>query len=482
MKGMTLNRLKIDFKPHYFASQRGARVLLGGGAFILLSALLMGCSGSGGTKGTDLQGDGRISEVFDTGSGANKVVRGITPSSDGRLLYVYGDFDQFNDATHRGLVRLKEDGSVDDTFDIGEGFEEFSTSLGLVHKVIFDPSDSDRLYVAGGFGSVSGDNNLTNGIIRLNTSGSIDPTFDTDDPCNASDEGNGVETGFIAYDMTADTNDDSSIYVVGNFRSYQGSGIRRMVRVLVNGQPDGFPGCSGNRPVFEIKDKFKRTDNHPRRVLVRSNGKILLAGGFRFFGNNATDVDPSNTDKFVGSFFQLTKDGDRDPDFNIVPPGATAQDDISFGKKALNADMIFDMAFADDESGDVFVAGDFNRYKGETGYHNIIRIDPTGEAVNTFNTEQIDGHIYAVLPMGDHVYVGGNFTLIGNTPRNRIARFHLDGRLDESFNPGSGFDAPVRQIVRVKNSTYIYAVGNFATYRGESVGGIARINANGVRD
>jgi len=117
-----------------------------------------------------LNQDGSVDTAFMSGytgtnAGPNDSVRAILVQPDGKIL-VGGSFTQFNAAPFSHLVRLNADGSIDTTFNVGAGTD--NTVLGLA-------LDSQaRILVVGEFGRASGV--TRNGITRLNTDGTVDPT------------------------------------------------------------------------------------------------------------------------------------------------------------------------------------------------------------------------------------------------------------------------------------------------------------------
>jgi uncharacterized delta-60 repeat protein len=86
-------------------------------------------------------------------------VRAIARQSDGKIL-VGGNFNSFNGSSQNGLIRLNSDGSKDNSFDILSGFA-FGGVLGLSIQ------NDDKLLVGGQFGSYRGQF-IYNKLIRLN--------------------------------------------------------------------------------------------------------------------------------------------------------------------------------------------------------------------------------------------------------------------------------------------------------------------------
>jgi uncharacterized delta-60 repeat protein len=79
-----------------------------------------------------------------------------------------GVFTNYNDTTVSNIVRLNSNGTFDPTFNSGTGFNN------NVYKIIYH-QNIDKLIVAGRFTSYNSSN--SNYIIRLNSDGTIDSTF-----------------------------------------------------------------------------------------------------------------------------------------------------------------------------------------------------------------------------------------------------------------------------------------------------------------
>jgi uncharacterized delta-60 repeat protein len=111
--------------------------------------------------------------------------------------------------------------------------------------------------------------------------------------------------------------------------------------------------------------------------------------------------------------------------------------------------------------------------------------DPT---FNTFDDgtfgdgSGFDNIVYATSVQADgKIIVGGNFTSINGTDRNRITRLHPDGTVDTGFNPGTGFNSTVRSI-SIQADGKIIVVGDFNSFNGTPRNRITRLNADGSLD
>jgi uncharacterized delta-60 repeat protein len=128
--------------------------------------------------------------------------------SDGKIVII-GGFDRFNTISRRYIARINTDGTLDTTFVVGTGF--FTTSDGFTDSLSTSSmilQNDGKVIVCGRFISYNGFS--SRGIIRLNSDGSVDTTFN-------------VGTGF---DLKVDRiymTSDGKIHAVGDFRSYNGN-------------------------------------------------------------------------------------------------------------------------------------------------------------------------------------------------------------------------------------------------------------------
>ncbi|PYL84674.1 MAG: hypothetical protein DMF23_05515 [Verrucomicrobia bacterium] len=111
--------------------------------------------------------DGSLDTSFDPGTGADGEIIAAVLQSDGRII-VAGRFTSFNGFTHNGICRLNADGSVDQTFGLGNGINNAALALAL--------QSDGRIIVGGQFSQID----LTQrfNLARLNNDGSVDLSFD----------------------------------------------------------------------------------------------------------------------------------------------------------------------------------------------------------------------------------------------------------------------------------------------------------------
>ncbi len=114
----------------------------------------------------------------------------------------------------------------------------------------------------------------------------------------------------------------------------------------------------------------------------------------------------------------------------------------------------------------------------------IARLNANGSLDKTFlptGTGFNDAITAIVIQSDGKPVVAGKFTSYNGTAAPRIARLNLDGSLDTSFAPTSGFDATVNDLA-IQSDDKIVAVGEFATFNGTARVVLARVNTNGTLD
>ena len=133
---------------------------------------------------------------------------------------------------------------------------------------------------------------------------------------------------------------------------------------------------------------------------------------------------------------------------------------------------------------DAFAApGDVDAdYASVTAIGRIARYSAVGALEAGYPTGSgFNGTVRALVRQADgKMIVGGDFTAYNGTARNRIARLNADGTLDGTFDPGTGFDEDVYDLVL--DGTDVYVGGLFTSFNGTERNYIARLNTNGTLD
>ena len=161
-----------------------------------------------------LNDNASLDNSFSAGNGFNQLVRSIKIQTDGKLI-VGGGFTTYDGVTSNRIVRINSNGSLDSTFNIGSGFNNTVESIAIQ----FD----GKILIGGNFNTYNGVS--VGALVRLNTDGTIDSTFNT---------GSGP-SGFI-FSIVIDSS--NKILIGGNFGSYNGVNIRSFARINSDGSLD----------------------------------------------------------------------------------------------------------------------------------------------------------------------------------------------------------------------------------------------------
>src|SRR5881227_279232 len=376
--------------------------------------------------------NGSLDTGFNPGSGADAEITAAVLQPDGRIV-VAGRFTSFNGVMHNRVCRLNADGSVDQTFGLGNGINNAALALAL--------QSDGRIIVGGQFSQID----LTQrfNLARLNNDGSVDLSFDP---------GNGPNGDVNAIVIQP----DGRIVIGGTFIGYNGFARGGVARVLGNGALD---------PSF---DSGVGTGGNVFALALQHNGQIVLGGRFvqysginrtfiaRVFGDGSLDfgfnpvpnswvqslaVEPDDR-ILVGGFFtgingfgcnriaRLNTNGSVDLTFD---PGAGCVG-------ALTNDQTQVRSIALQQFGRILAGGIFTSYDNQLR-DNIVRLfDNAAPAAYDFNQDGKPDYVLfnavthqtAVWYLNNNVFVGSAFgpTLPADWKVVGVADFDRDGRPD----------------------------------------------------
>jgi uncharacterized delta-60 repeat protein len=419
-----------------------------------------------------LNSDGTRDNTFNMGSGftTNGTVYALHLQPDGKIM-VGGIFTSYNGTTANYIVRLNPNGSIDNTFNTGTGFNN------TVYCI--DRQVDGKYVVAGNFTSINGDT-LYKRIVRLNANGNIDASFVPG-------------AGFNNIVTRAHVQNDGKIVAVGFFTAYDVNNAFRIIRLNSTGSVDG---------TFNAGGGFNSNVND---LLIQPDGKIFATGNFTTYkgvssvrivkidstGSKDASFNPGaglnlscnavfadfNNKVFVGGTFTQADSFAR---FRLVRFLSTGKiDQTFFTESKLNNQTYVSEA---QSTGKVIVGGSFTRYNSYMA-NRIVRLNSDGSIDTTFKSGTGANSIIRTIKIlsNDKILIGGDFTSYNGKAYNRIARLNSDGTLDTTFSVGTGASASVYSIA-VTTQGKIYLGGNFVLYNGDSVFRIVRLNSNGSRD
>lgn len=128
-----------------------------------------------------------------------------------------------------------------------------------------------------------------------------------------------------------------------------------------------------------------------------------------------------------------------------------------------------------DDVGRTYVAGSFDMVGPKLGHGLATTLGGAGAPIAGF--PDINGTVLAAIPDGlGGWFIGGDFTYVGGTSRNRLAHIGADRTLDASWNPSA--NSTVRALVLANGS--LFAGGSFTQVGGVAHTRLAKISATGA--
>jgi len=453
-----------------------------GGAFTRFNGLAFGglvrVLPGGAPDPTFQIGEGAKGGVWNALDSAGEVFA-LAQQPDGKLI-VGGLFTSFGGVPRNALVRLAPDGSVDlgfeaalDNFAAGQG----GPALGFVRALALQPDG--KLLVGGTFPGVDGVERPN--LARLLANGDLDPTYFTFGP--------GPNFGVKALALHS----SGFAYAAGDFGSFDGAIVNRMVRVT----PDGFRDPNYVAPFNAL---------FPEALAVRPDLSVLVAGVTssawnpslgpaslqRQVSSGAIDagfgpgpgplearalVQQPDGKWVVAGWFGA---GPGAPATNIARLDANGVPDLGFTARAGGIEPA--QAVGLQQDGRILLAGAQPRYDGR-GPKFLTRIEASGALDGSYNLGRgVDGRAWSVVEQPDgKLLLGGEFAQVDGELRRGVARVLSSGELDASFDPGEGADAVVLGVALAPDGD-VYIGGEFEHVDGQQRRRIARLNADGSLD
>ena len=299
----------------------------------------------------------------------------IARQPDGQIL-IGGDFSSVAGMPRSRIARLNDDGTLDTTFHPGLGANS------TVSSMVLQP---DGKLVAGG-PFTNFDGTVCRGIVRLNSTGTIDSSFSVDvEPVNWLGQSGVAKLVALP---------NGKLFLIGTFDTVNGVARTNLARLLQDGSVDSeFDPARG--PVL-----------FPRAVTIQADGRAVIANSYY-------------------SIVRLNTDGSRDASFNG-------------GRGELSYQAWVD-ALALQHDGKIVVVGYFTQFDGFPR-NKLARLNSDGTFDWSFhsgagaeNPTITTPSVLAVhVQQDDSILLGGTFSLINKVSRRGIARL-IGGNLPSSL-------------------------------------------------
>ncbi len=350
--------------------------------------------------------DGMLTTAIDSFS---EEAYSVAIQNDGKILvagFSYNGID--NDFA---LVRYNANGSLDTTFDT-DGI--ITTTVGISND--FGQSlaiQSDGKIVIAGYSYIGGNSKIT--LMRYNSNGSLDNTFDTDGILTTSI---GTSNDFV---QSLAIQSDGKIVVAGN--SYNGANYDfALVRYNTNGSLDNTFDADGI-----VLTAIGTSNDYGHSLAIQSDGKIVMAGY------------SSNGIKFDFALLRYNTNGSLDNTFDT---------DGILTTSVGNADD-YGMSVVIQSDGKIFVAG--VSYNGANNDFALVCYNTNGSLDNTFDTDGIvttpigtvgdEGYSVVLQSDGKIVVAGLSFNNSGSSDF-AVVRYNN--------NTPNGTNAPTNQTTELK--------------------------------
>lgn len=329
--------------------------------------------------------NGSIDNSFDPGKGTNGFVYAVAIQQDGKII-IGGEFTLFNNQTVQNIVRINADGSIDATYDVKTNGPVYSLELAPDNKLLlaghFDNVNntprndiarvnpngslneafaaeivpgglnkisstyilSDGKILAGGFFTAKHNTVVREHLVRLDSDGLLDSTFQQVDKSDYRDisvqpDGKILACGGKRPDWLAssigfverynsngsfDTNWKSSYN--GNMQPTCAIALLPSGKVLAGGESDLYPGMGKFIALFDstgvIDSTFTgNTNGHVYTIQLVANDRVILGGEFHTYDG----IIRNNITRIFGSEPIITTIGVpyNNPSFTIYPNPAT---------------------------------------------------------------------------------------------------------------------------------------------------------------
>ena len=415
-----------------------------------------------GDLDTSFSSDGKVTTAIGSGTDAAK---SVVLQSDGKI--VAAGYSHNGSNYDFAVVRYNADGSLDTTFDT-DG--KVTTAVGSGDDVAWSVVlQSDGKIVVAGYSRIGSNDNFA--VVRYNTNGSLDTTFDTDGKVTTA-IGSGSDA---AYSVVLQS--DGKIVVAG----YSVIGINddfAVVRYNTDGSLDTTFGTDG-----KVTTAVGLGDDIANSVVLQSDSKIVVAG----YSHNGSNFD--------FAVVRYNTDGSLDTTFDTDGKVTTA---IGSGSDAAYSVVL-------QSDGKIVVAG--YSVIGINDDFAVVRYNTDGSLDTTFGT---DGKVTTAVGLGDDIansvvlqsdskIVVAGYSHNGSNFDFAVVRYNIDGSLDTTFDTdgkvttavGLGDDAPYSVVLQsdgkivvagfsYNGSNFDFAVVRYNVVKSNTDGSLSWVGAQSI--
>lgn len=381
--------------------------------------------------------DTTFNTTVDVANGESFRVLGLA----GGAVIVHRQFQDANSTAHQVITRLGAKGTLDPAFSV----ELAPGPAGRLQILDTAVQPNGAWLVAGNLAAAS--NPETPGLVRIDTTGHLDPTL------RARLE---LAEGYEANVEAVAVQTDGKPLLGGEFNLVNGTSRKALVRLNHDGTVDSAFGASleSDQPVNRVSE-----------LLLQPDGRILIGGLF-------TSVNGTNRNGLA----RLNLDGSLDTDFD-VGTGTKGPDNVG----AVTA-----MALQGD--GKILVGGSFTTFAGQA-VPNLVRLNTNGAVDLSFQSavgqcvlcDAPDIRMLGVLSNGV-VMVGGVFSKVDAFPFNGLARLQPNGAVDLTFVPTVQADEQVAALAVGADDRTVVAVTGPTTADNATRARLIRFNSDGTLD
>jgi uncharacterized delta-60 repeat protein len=426
--------------------------------------------------------------AFNINPGANNTVAAISTMSDGRT-YIGGEFTSVDALSRNRIARLQTNGVVDPTFAPPGGANRFVTAVAAYNS----GPNKGKVLIGGGFTAVNG--TQKNSIARLNEDGSVDNSFNIGNGANGPIYSIALQLDnsiLIAGDFSSF--DGILVDHVARLLPNGQLDLNYQTGVGPNGPVYSIISQSAPKVVVHGGRTNGITDMFTQTVNVGANSGVISLN-FTFQETNDFTIvyggQPIYFSGLIDHLFVLTnQDGTLTNVFGSTVtniPFSGADGNLTFIVNSLTnaaSNWTFTASIQPNRVLGAYIGGDFTQIAG-TDVGHVARLGLNGVLDTTFVDGTgigADNTVYALgTQTNGQIIVAGAFKTFNSYDSAGLARLNLDGTIDSKFTVGVGTDDTIKSVaVDPQNRILIGGAFHFYNYSRRLF--LARLLPNGPLD